>query len=63
MAVEPLGAELRSLVSTIGVQLGASVPKTIGDVGAAFVASNVDASLFVLQAAAAGGNTAAPSAQ
>ena len=58
MAVEPLGAELRSLVSTIGAQLGGSVPKTIGDVGAALVASNVDASLFVLQAAV--GNAAAP---
>ncbi|KAJ2933926.1 hypothetical protein H1R20_g3174, partial [Candolleomyces eurysporus] len=57
MAVESLGAELRTFVSTIGAQLGGSVPKTIGDVGAALVASNVDASLFVLQAAA--GNSAA----
>jgi hypothetical protein len=53
MAAESLGAELRSLVATVGAQLAGSVPKTIGDVGAAFVASNVDASLFVLQAAVA----------
>jgi hypothetical protein len=53
MAAESLGAELRSLVATVGAQLAGSVPKTIGDAGAAFVASNVDASLFVLQAAVA----------
>ena len=53
MAPEALGAELRTLLTTIGAQLAGSVPRTIGDVGAAFVASNVDASLFVLQAAAA----------
>ncbi|KAF6744698.1 potassium:hydrogen antiporter [Ephemerocybe angulata] len=51
MAVEPLGAELRTLLTSLGSHLGSSVPKTLGDVGAALVASNVDASLLVLQAA------------
>lgn len=53
LAVENLGAELRQLIAEVGSQMGSSVPKTVGDVGAALVASNVDASVLVLQAAAA----------
>jgi hypothetical protein len=53
LAVENLSAELRSLVAEVGSQIGSSVPKTLGDVSAALVAANVDASLLVLQAAAA----------
>ncbi|KAJ3543077.1 hypothetical protein NMY22_g3272 [Coprinellus aureogranulatus] len=53
LAAENLSAELRVLIAEVGSQMGSSVPKTLGDVGAALVASNVDASLLVLQAAAA----------
>lgn len=52
LAVENLGTELRTLIAEVGSHMGSSVPKTLGDVGAALVASNVDASILVLQAAA-----------
>ena len=51
MAVTPLGRELRRLIGeTHGVSVGSSVPKTLGDVGAALVVSRVNASLLVMQA-------------
>lgn len=50
MAVESLGAELRTLTSD-GSSISSSVPKTLGDVGAALVAAGVNASLLILQAA------------
>lgn len=49
LAVESLSGELRKL--TAGSPIGSSVPKTLGDVGAALVATNVNASLLILQAA------------
>jgi len=51
LAVEELGGELRGVTSEAASAIGSSVPKTLGDVGAALVATNVDASLLVLQAA------------
>ncbi|TFK43902.1 Sodium/hydrogen exchanger family-domain-containing protein [Crucibulum laeve] len=50
MAVESHSAELRELIAEIGSSISSSVPKTVGDVGAALVASNVNASLLILQA-------------
>lgn len=51
LAAEALGGELHALTSELGLTLSSSVPKTLGDVGAALVATNVNASLLVLQAA------------
>lgn len=51
MAVESLYRELGSLITESGSSISTSVPKTLGDVGAALVATNVNASLLVLQAA------------
>lgn len=52
--VESLGQELASTVSELGISISASVPKTLGDVGTALVASDVKASLLILQAAPTG---------
>ncbi|KAJ7129154.1 potassium:hydrogen antiporter [Mycena epipterygia] len=52
MAVESHQAELQRLISSNGTSIGSAVPKTVGDVGAALVASGTRASLLVLQAAA-----------
>ncbi|KAJ7506567.1 Sodium/hydrogen exchanger family-domain-containing protein [Mycena galericulata] len=51
MAVESHTAELQKLISSKGAPIGSSVSKTVGDVGAALVASGTRASLLVLQAA------------
>ena len=51
MAVESLHRELCGLVTESGSSISAPVPKTLGDVGAALVLTNVNASLLVLQAA------------
>ncbi|KAF9564551.1 potassium:hydrogen antiporter [Agrocybe pediades] len=56
MAVESLSDELRTLRATLngtggGASASSSVPRTLGDVGAALAASGVDASILVLQAA------------
>ncbi|KAF8165761.1 Sodium/hydrogen exchanger family-domain-containing protein [Crassisporium funariophilum] len=51
MAVEALGGELRTLITDAGSSISTSLPKTLGDVGAALVATNVNASLLILQAA------------
>jgi hypothetical protein len=52
MAVESLHSELCGLVTNdSGSSISAPVPKTLGDVGAALVLTNVNASLLVLQAA------------
>jgi len=51
MAVESLHSELGGLINDSGSPISASVPKTLGDMGAALVLTNVDASLLVLQAA------------
>jgi hypothetical protein len=51
LAVESLHVELRGLISESGSTISTSVPKTLGDVGAALVSTNVDASLLILQAA------------
>jgi len=53
MAVQYLDGEFRSLITDSGVSISSSVPKTLGDVGAAMVATNVNASLLILQAALA----------
>jgi hypothetical protein len=53
LAVASLSAELQRLTSGLGLGMSSSVPKTLGDVGAALVAANVSASLLVLQAAPA----------
>ncbi|KAJ6560286.1 Sodium/hydrogen exchanger family-domain-containing protein [Mycena capillaripes] len=54
MAVESHQAELQKIVAAKGASIGSSVAKTVGDVGAALVASGSSASLLVLQAAVAG---------
>ncbi|KAG5648714.1 hypothetical protein DXG03_000061 [Asterophora parasitica] len=51
MAVESHKAELQQVIAEAGASIGSSVPKTVGDVGAALVASNTAASLLILQAA------------
>ncbi|GLB34205.1 putative potassium hydrogen antiporter [Lyophyllum shimeji] len=51
MAVESHKAELQQVVAGAGASIGSSVPKTLGDVGAALVASSAAASLLILQAA------------
>lgn len=51
MAVETHKKELQKLISSKGTPIGSAVPKTLGDVGAALVASGTSASLLVLQAA------------
>ncbi|KAF7355776.1 Cation/H+ exchanger [Mycena sanguinolenta] len=51
MAVESHSAELHKLIASTGASIGSSVSKTVGDVGAALVASRSRASLLVLQAA------------
>ncbi|KAG5635939.1 hypothetical protein H0H81_009624 [Sphagnurus paluster] len=53
MAVESHKAELQQLVAEAGASIGSSVAKTVGDAGAALVASNTAASLLILQAATA----------
>ena len=49
--VESLHVELCGLISESGSSISTSIPKTLGDVGAALVSTNVDASLLILQAA------------
>jgi len=51
MAVESLAGELKKLSASTGSTTNSSVPKTLGDVGAAIVAAGVGASLLVIQAA------------
>ncbi|TFK25298.1 potassium:hydrogen antiporter [Coprinopsis marcescibilis] len=51
LAVEALGPELRQIISETHSPLGSSAPKTLGDVGAALVATGVKASLLIMQAA------------
>ncbi|KAJ6515377.1 Sodium/hydrogen exchanger family-domain-containing protein [Mycena sanguinolenta] len=51
MAVESHTVELNKLITSTGASIGSSVSKTVGDVGAALVASRSRASLLVLQAA------------
>ncbi|KAJ7859959.1 Sodium/hydrogen exchanger family-domain-containing protein [Mycena olivaceomarginata] len=51
MAVESHAAELQRLIASKGASIGSAVSKTVGDVGAALVASGSSASLLVLQAA------------
>lgn len=67
MAVENLGKELREM-ATVGhgvaspagagpqSRVGSSVAKTLGDVGAALVAKNVNASLLIVQASTSKGS-------
>lgn len=50
LAVESLSAEYAAMTAQLGVPVSSSVPKTLGDVGAALVSSNVNASLLVVQA-------------
>jgi hypothetical protein len=51
MAVEALYGEFRALIADPGSSISSSLPKTLGDVGAAMVATSVNASLLILQAA------------
>jgi len=51
MAVESLHSELHGLITESGSLISTSVPKTLGDVGAALVATQVNASLLILQVA------------
>ncbi|KAG6877933.1 hypothetical protein C0993_001979 [Termitomyces sp. T159_Od127] len=50
MAVEAHAAELETVITEAGTSISSSVPKTLGDVGAALVASNTRASLLIIQA-------------
>lgn len=49
IAVEYLSAEL-SILTSDGSSVSSAVPRTLGDVGAALVATGVNASLLILQA-------------
>lgn len=49
MAMESHRAELQQLIAGSGSPVGSSVSKTLGDVGAALVATSANASLLVLQ--------------
>ena len=51
LAVESLHSELYGLITDSGSSISASVPRTLGDMGAALVLTSVNASLLVLQAA------------
>ncbi len=51
MAVESHQAELLQLMTETGGHMGPSVPKTLGDVGAALVAKGIHTSILVMQAA------------
>jgi len=51
LAAESLSGELRKLTADTASPISSSVPKTLGDIGAGLVATNVNASLLVLQAA------------
>ena len=51
MAVESLAEEAKTLSAVAGSTMNSSVPKTLGHVGAAIVATGVGASLLVMQAA------------
>ena len=53
MAVESHSAELKTLFGEKGISVGSEVPKTLGDVGAAFALTNPTASLLVMQARSA----------
>ena len=49
MAVEYHQAELQRIIAEGGSPIGSSVAKTLGDVGAALVATSTSASLLILQ--------------
>jgi len=51
LAVESLHLEFRKLTTESGTSVSSSLPKTLGDVGAALVAINVDTSLLIVQTA------------
>ena len=51
LAVESLEGELRNIMVKTSSAVGSSVQKTLGDVGAALVSTQVNASLLVFQAA------------
>jgi len=50
MAVENFHADLREVLTEYGAQMSSSVPRTLGDIGAALVAANVNANLLIVQA-------------
>lgn len=52
MAVESHQAELRQIMTEAGGHMSSSVPKTLGDVGAALIAKGIHTGLLVMQAAA-----------
>lgn len=51
LATDSTAAELREILTQHGTTLGQDVPKSLGDVGAALLASVPNGSLLVLQAA------------
>ena len=53
MAVESHSVELKTLFGEKGVAVGSELPKTLGDVGAAFALTNTSTSLLVMQACTA----------
>lgn len=50
LAVESLRLELKKLTTELGSSLSSSLPTTVGDIGAALVATNVNGSLLIVQA-------------
>lgn len=52
MAVDSHAVELQKLLTERNATVGSEVIKTLGDIGAAYVAANTNASLLVLQATA-----------
>ena len=50
MAIESHANELRQLIVERGVTMSSDAPKTLGPIGAAFIATNTNMSLLVLQA-------------
>ncbi|KAF9482445.1 cation/H+ exchanger [Pholiota conissans] len=51
LAVESLRLELKKLTTDLGSNMSASLPTTLGDIGAALVTTNVNGSLLIVQAA------------
>jgi hypothetical protein len=52
LAVESHAIELTQIVATSSVPIGSEIPKTLGPVAAAVIASGVNAGIIVVQAAA-----------
>ena len=55
LAVVSHQAELTQIITESGSSLGSSIPRTLGDVGAALIATKTPASLLIVQARGSSG--------